>query len=169
VPILTLVTEIHAPIERVFDLARSIDLHRASMTASQEAAVGGVMTGLIELGEEVTWRARHFGVYQRLTSRIVAFDRPSFFRDVMVSGIFARFDHDHRFEPMPRGTRMTDVFDYTSPLGALGRLADTLFLERYMRALLAERNRVIKDVAESERWRAFLRVDGLSDGTAGVP
>jgi ligand-binding SRPBCC domain-containing protein len=158
-PILTLVTEIRAPIERVFDLSRSIDLHQASMTESEETAVAGVMTGLIELGEEVTWRARHFGVYHRLSSRIVAFDRPSFFRDAMVAGIFARFDHDHRFESTssPTGTRMTDIFDYTAPLGALGRLADALFLERYMRALLAERNRVIKDAAESERWRMFLR------------
>jgi ligand-binding SRPBCC domain-containing protein len=159
-PTVTVVTEICAPIERVFDLSRSIDLHRASMTEREETAVAGVTTGMIGLGEEVTWRARHFGIYQRLTSRITAFDRPSFFRDSMVSGAFARFDHDHRFEATPGGTRMTDVFDYTSPLGVLGRFADALFLERYMRALLAERNRVIKAAAESDRWRAFLLAAG---------
>jgi ligand-binding SRPBCC domain-containing protein len=155
-PILKLITEIRAPIERVFDLSRSIDLHRASMTARNEAAVAGVTAGLIELGQSVTWRARHFGVWQRLTSQITAFDRPRHFRDEMVSGAFARFIHDHDFEPTASGTRMTDTFDYTSPLGVLGRIADALFLERYMRALLAERNRVIQEVAESEQWRAFL-------------
>jgi ligand-binding SRPBCC domain-containing protein len=155
-PILKLVTEIHAPIERVFDLSRSIDLHRASMTGSDEAAVAGVTAGLIELGQSVTWRARHFGVWQRLTSRVTALDRPTHFRDEMVSGAFARFVHDHDFEATASGTRMTDTFDYTSPLWVLGRLADALFLERYMRALLAERNRVIQEVAESSLWRAFL-------------
>jgi ligand-binding SRPBCC domain-containing protein len=155
-PILKLVTEIRAPIERVFDLSRSIDLHQASMTARNEAAVAGVTAGLIELGQSVTWRARHFGVWQRLTSQITAFDRPRHFRDEMVSGAFSRFVHDHDFEPTASGTRMTDTFDYTSPLGVVGRVADALFLERYMRALLAERNRVIQEVAESEQWRAFL-------------
>src|SRR5689334_7479117 len=155
-PILKLVTDIHAPIERVFDLSRSIDLHQASMTGRNESAVAGVTSGLIELGQSVTWRARHFGVWQRLTSQITMFDRPRHFRDEMVSGAFARFVHDHHFEPIAAGTRMTDTFDYTSPLGVLGRVADALFLERYMRALLAERNRVIQEVAESERWRAFV-------------
>ena len=155
-PVLHLVTEIRAPIERVFNLSRSIDLHRVSMAGRHEEAIAGVTTGLIGLGESVTWRARHFGVVQRLTTRITAFDRPRHFRDEMVSGAFARFHHDHRFEPIPGGTRMTDVFDYASPLGALGRIADALFLASYMRSLLAERNRVIKEVAESERWRALL-------------
>ncbi len=155
-PILTLTTDIRAPTDRVFDLSRSIDLHQTSMTTRGETAVAGVTSGLIDLGQTVTWRARHFGVWQRLTSKITAIDRPHHFRDEMVSGAFARFVHDHHFESTERGTRMTDTFDYTSPLGLLGRLADALFLERYMRALLAERNRVIQEVAESARWREFL-------------
>ena len=156
-PVLELTTLIAAPVERVFDLSRSIDLHTASTAATGERAVAGVTTGLIGPGEEVTWRARHFGVWQSLTSRIVIFDRPRHFRDSMVRGAFRRFDHDHRFEPCAEGTRMRDVFDYTSPLGVLGRLADALVLERYMRALLEERNRVIKQVAESpDAFRRYL-------------
>ena len=155
-PILTLITEIRAPIERVFDLSLSIDMHQASMGGHGETAVAGVTTGLIALGQSVTWRARHFGVWQRLTSRVTALDRPRHFRDEMVSGAFARFAHDHDFVEIPGGTRMTDTFDYTSPLGPLGKLADALGLARYVRALLAERNQVILEVAQSERWREFL-------------
>jgi hypothetical protein len=44
---------------------------------------------------------------------------------------------------------MHDVFSYASPLGLLGRLAGVLFLKRYMRRLLEERNAVIRDYAES--------------------
>ncbi|MEZ4299102.1 MAG: SRPBCC family protein [Polyangiaceae bacterium] len=155
-PILDITTLIAAPVDRAFDLSRSIDLHTVSTAETGETAVAGVTSGLIGLGEEVTWRARHFGVWQLLTSRIVAFDRPHHFRDSMVRGAFRRFDHDHFFEPHEGGTRVRDVFDYDSPLGPLGRLADVLFLERYMRRLLVERNRIVKEVAESDQWREYL-------------
>jgi len=148
-PRIELVTDIAAPIERVFDFARSIDVHQESQTRHRERAVAGRTSGLIEAGETVTWEASHFGVRQRLASRIDAMTKPVHFRDSMISGAFAGFVHDHHFEEIPGGTRMTDVFDYTAPLGLLGRLADVLFLERYMRRLLEERNEVIRRLAEA--------------------
>lgn len=151
-PRIELTIDIAAPVEVVFDLARSIDVHQASQTRHRERAVAGRTSGLIEEGEEVTWEARHLGMRQRLCSRIVAMRRPVHFRDSMVSGEFRRFDHDHLFEALPGGrTRMTDVFDYTSPLGPLGRLADVLFLKRYVCNLLAGRNAVLKKMAEAVR------------------
>jgi ligand-binding SRPBCC domain-containing protein len=159
-PTLTFVTEVRAPIDRVFDLARSIDLHCRSTAITGETAIAGTTTGLIGLGEEVTWRARHFGVWQTLTSRITAFSRPDHFRDSLVRGAFRRFDHDHFFAPQGNATIMRDVFDFTSPHGVLGRVADELFLKSYMRRLLEERNRVIKEVAEGEEWKQFLKDDG---------
>lgn len=155
-PIIELSTRIRAPIERVFDLSLSIDLHLASTAQTGEEAVAGVTSGLIGLGQEVTWRARHLGVRQQLTTRITRFDRPRHFRDSMVRGAFRRFDHDHSFTSTPEGTEMRDRFDYTAPFGPLGRLADALFLERYMRRLLEERNRVIRSAAESDEWRKYL-------------
>ena len=155
-PVIRLETYVDAPPERCFDLARSIDLHLDAAAESGERAVGGVATGLIGLGEEVTWRARHLGVRQHLTSRITRFDRPRSFRDSMVRGAFARFDHDHLFEPRGAGTVMRDVFDFRAPLGPLGRVAERLFLTRYMRRFLAGRARALKEVAESDAWRRYL-------------
>ncbi len=43
-----------------------------------------------------------------------------------------------------------------SPLGPLGRLADVLVLERYLRRFLEVRNEEIKRVAESDAWREVL-------------
>jgi ligand-binding SRPBCC domain-containing protein len=149
-PRIELVTRIAAPIGTVFDVSRNIDVHLQSQAGNRERAVGGRTSGLIEEVEEVTWEAVHFGIRQRLTSRIVAMKRPTYFRDSMVSGAFTRLDHDHIFESDSRGhTRMRDIFDYRAPFGAIGRLADMLFLERYMRNLLKERNAVIRQVAES--------------------
>ncbi len=152
-------TEVPAPIDVVFDMARSVELHLETQAKSGERAVAGVMSGLIGLGESVTWEATHLGVRQRLQCRIVAMDRPRSFRDSMVRGAFKRFDHDHLFEEHGGGTRMTDVFDYTSPLGLLGGITDRVFLRRYMRRLLQARadhiRRLAVELSEDELRRRF--------------
>jgi ligand-binding SRPBCC domain-containing protein len=151
-------THSHAPRERVFDLARSIDLHSRSLDWTGEEPVAGRMSGLIGLDETVTWRARHLGVRQRLTSRISAYDRPAYFQDVMVRGAFAWMEHDHWFDAQPDGgTVLRDDFRFAAPLGILGRMVEVLVLRRYMTRFLERRNAVIKRVAESEEWREFLR------------
>ena len=148
-PLIRLETRVDAPPAVVFDLARSVEAHVASTEGSDERAVAGRTSGLLELGEQVTWEARHLGVRQRLSARITELDRPARFVDEMVSGAFARFRHVHEFRPLERGgTLMIDEFDYTSPLGPLGRLADVLFLERYMRRFLERRAAHLKAAAE---------------------
>ena len=139
---------IQAPIELCFDLARSIDVHQESTARTKERAIGGVTSGLIELGESVTWEAVHFGIKQRLTAKITEMERPYRFVDEMVSGAFHSFYHVHEFSSTAEGTRMIDTFQYRSPLGLLGRLADVLFLKRYMKRFLLERNLYIKQLAE---------------------
>ncbi len=155
-PVIKFEIMIKAPIERVFDLARCIDLHEKTMSMHNEKAIAGITKGLINLGETVTWEATHFKVRQNLTSKITEFNYPKHFRDEMVKGAFKRFTHDHYFEETKGSTIMNDVFDYTSPLWFLGKIADALFLENYMKNMLEERNNLIKSVAESEDWRKFL-------------
>ncbi len=155
-PILRLKTEISAPIDVVFDLARSIDLHKISTAHTQEEAIAGVTSGLIKLGETVTWRAKHFGIWQTLTSKITGFERPSYFADEMVTGAFESFLHEHFFEEVNGNTVMCDTFSYRSPFGLLGKLADRWFLEAYIRTLLEKRNEIIKEFAESDRWKELV-------------
>jgi ligand-binding SRPBCC domain-containing protein len=133
-----------------------VELHTRSTAASGETAVGGRTTGLLGPGEEVTWRARHFGVWQTLTSRITAYERPAYFRDSMVRGAFARLDHEHHFTEDGGGTVMRDVFEFAAPLGVLGRVAERVVLTRYLRRLLEVRNREIKAIAESDAWKRFV-------------
>jgi ligand-binding SRPBCC domain-containing protein len=148
--IIRIETDIAAPPAVCFDLARNVDAHVASTTATGERAIAGVTTGLLNLGDEVAWRARHFGVTQELTSRITAFDRPNYFRDEMVRGVFARLVHHHYFETIPAGTRMVDVFDFSAPLGLLGVLAERLFLTAYLSGFLKTRAQMLKRMAESD-------------------
>ena len=152
-------TIIRAPIERCFDLARSVEVHLAGNVHSGESAVAeaGITSGLISMGQRVTWRAKHFGVWQTLTSEITSMDRPRYFQDTMIQGIFRIMRHDHFFQPMsPEETEMKDVFYFAAPLPVLGRLADVIFLRRYMDSLLRERNAVIKEIAESSEWQRYL-------------
>jgi ligand-binding SRPBCC domain-containing protein len=144
---------------RCFDLARSVDAHVHTTGATGERVVGGKTSGLLELGDEVTWRARHFGVWQELTSRITAYDRPQHFRDSMVRGAFTRFDHDHYFHAVDGGTLLRDVFDYHAPFGVFGRLAERLFVSAYMRRFLLARLRALKTLAESTEWQRFVASD----------
>jgi ligand-binding SRPBCC domain-containing protein len=148
-PVISLTTHIRAPIEDCFDLARDVEIHLRSTAKTHEKIVGGMMRGLIGLHEEVTWEATHLGIRQRLTSRITIFNRPYHFRDSMVRGAFKRFDHDHFFAHDQGVTTMKDVFDYTSPLGLLGRLADMLVLERHIERLLRTRAEVICAAAQA--------------------
>lgn len=156
-PIIRIETKISAPQSIVFDLSRSIDLHKISTQPTNEEAIAGVTSGLIKKDEWVTWRARHFGIYQKLTSRITKFKKPDYFVDEMEKGAFKRFKHEHIFRSIEEQTLMEDVFDYESPLGILGRMADILFLKSYMTRLLESRNQTIKAFAESERWREVLK------------
>ena len=150
-PTIELQTRIDAPVERVFNLARSIDAHTASTGGTGEVAVAGRTSGLIELGESVTWEATHLGVRQRLESRIVAMEFPNNFEDEMVRGAFARMHHRHEFEATEDGgTLMRDTFNFRSPLGPLGWLADRVFLTGYLRRFLEARNATLKAMAERE-------------------
>lgn len=149
-------TEINAPIERCFDLARSIELHQLSTGKTQEKAIAGRTSGLIGLNETVTWRAKHFGVWQELTSQITAFHHPTTFTDEMVKGIFKQIHHTHRFTTDNGKTIMIDEFDFKSPMGFLGKIVEIIFLKNYLKNLLTQRNLLIKVCAEGNEWKKFL-------------
>jgi ligand-binding SRPBCC domain-containing protein len=155
-PLIILHTRINAPLEICFDLARSIDLHQESMKHTGEQAVAGITEGLIELGESVTWKARHFGIVMKLTSRITEFSFPDMFVDEMVDGPFHTMKHRHIFQVKEGYTLMVDEFEYKSPLGILGKVADLVFLKSYMKKLLNQRNHILKDIAESSADRGSI-------------
>lgn len=157
-PLIELTTIIDAPIERCFDLARSIDLHKLSTDGTDEEAIAGITTGLIGKDQQVTWRARHFGITQTLSSRITVFERPYHFRDEMVKGAFRSIKHDHTFQMSDEKTVMEDKFYFETPGWILGRLFNRLILTNYLCSLLKNRNEVIKRIAESDDWRRFLNM-----------
>ncbi len=155
-------TIIQAPIERCFDLARSVEVHLAGNVhfGEQAVAIGGVTSGLLDIRQRVTWRARHLGMWQNLTSEITAMERPAYFQDTMIRGAFRCMQHDHYFRSLsPSGTEMKDLFCFAAPIPLLGRIAEVTVLRRYMQSLLRERNSVLKEIAESSEWQRYLHAE----------
>lgn len=154
--IIELETVIRAPIDRCFDLARCIDLHTRSVEMTRETAIAGVTTGLIGLGQTVTWRGKHLGLWHTHQSEIVGYERPTFFSDRMLAGRFKSFYHEHHFERQGDATLMRDMLKFEAPVPVLGKLAEILFLTSYLKGFLAGRNSMVKHIAESDEWKDYL-------------
>ena len=155
-PTIHLTTFIAAPVERVFDLCRSIELHVKSMADYREQAVAGTTMGLINLNETVTWKAKHLMRTRVLKVEITAMERPFFFSDEMKKGDFKKMKHEHHFKRVDNGTLMITVFNYDVPFGNLGKFINTLYLFNYLEKILDHRNQFIKQYAEGNKWQHVL-------------
>ena len=155
-PTIHLTTFIAAPIERVFDLSRSVDLHKHTMRKHKEEPIGGVINGLLNEGTEVTWKAHHLFKTRILKTKITAFDKPNSFTDEQTTGDFKMMEHQHFFKPIENGTIMIDIFRFETPYKLLGGLVNGIYLTGYMKSLLEERNKMIKAIAEGNGWKNYL-------------
>lgn len=155
-PTLLLNTPINATPEICYKLSLNVDLHKISTSKTGEHILDGVTHGIMGLGDSVTWKARHFGIWQTLTTKITLAKPYSLFVDEMTQGAFKSMKHEHYFESTDNGTLMKDIFSFESPYGLAGKLFNLLILEKYMRSFLAERNQIIKEVAESELHNRFI-------------
>jgi ligand-binding SRPBCC domain-containing protein len=155
-PLIHLTTFIEAPVERVFDLSRNIQLHKESMKRYKEEAVAGTRFGLIEKDETVTWKAKHFFKTRILRISITEMQKPVRFIDEQSQGSFKLMKHEHHFKPCDNGTIMIDLFEFESPYGTLGKWINSIYLTRYLKHLLQQRNKAIKEYAESNKWRRLL-------------
>ena len=151
-----LTTFIEAPAKRIFDLSRSIGLHKLSMIINKEKAIAGVISGLINEGETVTWQAKHLFKTRIFCTKITSMKSPESFIDEMLKGDFKNFKHVHHFKSVTNGTIMIDVVDFESPYGIVGAVFNKFFLTNYMAKLLIKRNQIIKEYAETVKWKAIL-------------
>jgi ligand-binding SRPBCC domain-containing protein len=148
---INLTTKIKAPIAIIFDLSRNIDIHKLSTAKSNETAIDGITSGLINKGETVTWRGKHFGFYLTHKSIISAMEIPSYFVDEMVEGKFKSFKHEHSFIDGNGFIMMIDKIQYQTPYGIFGKLFDVLILKKHLTSFISERNKVLKELAENHQ------------------
>jgi ligand-binding SRPBCC domain-containing protein len=104
----------------------------------------------------VTWKAKHLMKTRILKSEITTMQRPHSFTDEMKQGDFKSMKHQHHFKQIENGTLMIDILDFESPYGGLGRMFNSIYLTRYMEKMIEQRNLVIKEYAESNKWQNIL-------------
>jgi ligand-binding SRPBCC domain-containing protein len=155
-PLIHLTTFIAAPVQRVFDLARSLKLHKLSMNQYREEMVSGPMHDLAEKNDSITWKARHLFKNRKLQTRITLLEKYTCFIDEQQSGDFRMMKHEHHFKPVDNGVLMIDLFHFETPYGFAGKIINQLFLTNYLSKLLKQRNEVIKNYAETDRWKLVL-------------
>jgi ligand-binding SRPBCC domain-containing protein len=142
-------TVINAPIQTVFRLSLSIDLELEASRPIGLAAVGGVTSGTIGLGQRVKWTAKQFGVTVPHESEIAALGRPTYFQDRMIAGLFQSFQHDHFFTALgEHQTEMRDVLQFRMPWWLMAAISERLVVRRRLNRLLQLRNGLIKEKAE---------------------
>ena len=151
-----LTTVINAPVERVFDLSRSINLHKISTAHTNEQAIAGVTSGLINENETVTWQGKHLFKVRKFTSKITSMKKPLLFIDEMMQGDFKSYKHEHHFKSVNNGTVMIDLVEFETPYGSLGQFVNKVYLKKYMQRLLEHRNKIIKEYAETQKWKVIL-------------
>ena len=142
-------TNYFAPIEKVFDTNRDIDIHQQSASKTKEVAIDGITSGLINLNETVTWRGKHFGVYLKHKSLISAMEIPTYFVDEQLKGYFKNFKHQHFFEQKENHVVVTDVLEYETPFGFFCKLFDKLLLKNHLTNFILNRNSVLQYLSEN--------------------
>lgn len=141
-------TTYFAPIEKVFDINRNIDIHQQSASKTKEVAIAGITSGLINKNETVTWKGKHFGVYLTHQSLISEMNFPTYFVDEQLKGQFISFKHQHFFEQKENFVEVTDILEYETPFGIFGQLFDKLLLKNHLTNFIIHRNAVLKNLAE---------------------
>ena len=142
-------TNYYAPIETVFDTNRNIDIHQQSASKTKEVAIAGITSGLINKNETVTWKGKHFGFYIQHESIISEMDFPNYFVDEQLKGHFKSFKHKHIFKQKANETIMTDILEYETPFGFIGRLIDIIILKNHLKKFIIYRNSILKELSEN--------------------
>jgi hypothetical protein len=155
-PTIHLTTFIAQSAEVVFDLSRHVGLHKDAMLSSREEAVAGTRFGLLESGETITWRSRHFFKDWLMRVRVLEMIKPERYIIEQAMGPFLEFRHERYVKPCENGSLLINLIHYEWPQGRIGRIADRLYLRNYLEHLIQLHNETIRKAAEGNRWKTYL-------------
>ncbi len=152
-------THIKAPIERCFDLSRSIDFHKISLSpVVKEESVAGCTTGLIGQNQHALMQSNCWGYHFSTELKIVKFNPPYFLSYEITDSNFESAIHDYYFYDIGDETVMVNHFYYKLKLGLMGEIANLLFLEKYLNKTISKRNDLLREYAETSKWQGVLPV-----------
>lgn len=153
--IIRLTTCIHAPAERCFGLATSTEFHSVLAALAEKRAQEQQEHHELGVGDRLMWPGHYLGLQLRYTTRISLMRPYDFFREVLETGSFRHFEHDHHFTPLNGGTRMRDEIRFVIPPGLLGPMTTPL-VRRYIMWRISMRNSLLRQTAQSELWKHYV-------------
>jgi ligand-binding SRPBCC domain-containing protein len=147
-PVFEAETFLACPPDKVFDfLIRPANLALVSPPGLHLRLLDGPER--LALGARITVQGSKFGIPQKITSEVTAFEEGVSFTDAQVQGPFQRFVHTHRVEPSPGGTRMLDRFDFEAPGGLVGLILTDNRIRQDLEAVAAFRTKRFKELLET--------------------
>lgn len=149
-------TFIAAPIERVFDLSRHIALYKLIFQSRKERITSGAATALVGKNETITIIAKHAGRARMSMIKITTFQQPTLFVEEQVKGDLQNYKHEHHFKQVENGTIVIDLLEFGFPKDIVGKFFGKVYFKKYLEELLRKRTELIRNYAETERWRAVL-------------
>jgi ligand-binding SRPBCC domain-containing protein len=91
-------------------------------------------------GTTIEYRLHVHRIPLRWVSRIERWEPGRAFEDVQVKGPYRMWRHRHEFRPAGGGTLVQDHVRYALPLGPLGEMAHSMFVERDLARIFAFRH-----------------------------
>jgi ligand-binding SRPBCC domain-containing protein len=155
-PKIHLTSFIQAPAERVFNLSRHLAIRKLALQKGREQILSSSSDSLVQKGETITLRARHLGRTREITARIVDISQPDWFTEEQVKGDLKSYRHECHFKPAENGTILIDMLEYEGPRDLLGSIISAFFLRSYFESMLRKKNDLVRQYAETEKWKAVL-------------
>ena len=147
---------IAAPAETVYDLSRHMLLQKKAMEKMGGRQIRGVSSGLLPNNETVLWSLPVWRKEIFFSLKITETTPGHFIQEEMVQGGLDSFKHLRHFKRILNGTLVIDEIFYTMPKKFWGVWVDKFWLNNTLHKLLEERNKLLKEYAESNKWRALL-------------
>jgi ligand-binding SRPBCC domain-containing protein len=147
---------INAPIDRVFNLSRNLALSKMAFKGGKEQFLSSSSSNQLAAGETITVRAKHLGKTREITARVTDLNLPDGYTEEQIKGDLKSFRHDYHFKKVDNGTIMIDLVEFEGPRDILGSLAARFFLKSYIESNIKKKNELLRQYAESEKWRAVM-------------
>jgi ligand-binding SRPBCC domain-containing protein len=154
-PSIHLTSFITAPRERVYDLTRNISVYKKLFDKRKEEFKYSSTSRLLENGESIVIVAKHLGKRRAVSLQLSDVDKSNSFRFTMSKGDLTNYSHLHHFKSADNGTFLIDMVEFGCPVDFTGRLLGRFYFRKYLETLMHERNAIIKDFAETEKWKAI--------------
>tara|TARA_R110002050_G_scaffold11077_4_gene37713 strand:+ start:1115 stop:1570 length:456 start_codon:yes stop_codon:yes gene_type:complete len=87
-----------------------------------------------------------FGIKTTWVTEITHLKENSYFVDEQRVGPYKIWHHQHRIQPMEKGTLMTDIVSYQPPLGLLGSVANTLIIKGKLNEIFDYRTKALDEI-----------------------